>query len=367
MTRREHMLAVFEGRDVERPPVSVRLDLWHRDAESRGALPAEVRGLEQEEVEDYLGFARAARFRGKPQIELDGCEVRSRREGDDVIEEWVFPERALTKVKRTPPENARRGLAAYTLKYPLKSLADYECLTQAMGRARAVVDEEGFRRLDRETGDRGLPMFIVPACPMHLIMLDYAGYESFYFHLTDFPEAVEALAAAIEKAYRRDVWPALEASRARLILHGSHFSSQMTPLPIFERYFAPYFQDFNQRMHRAGKLVCWHSDAPIGTLLDHVLAAGFDGADCLATPPLVDEDLDVYFAAWRGRIKCWGGLPSVLFDPTYPLADYKAHVRRVVDETRGRNDFIFGASDNVMPGAEWERLVYLARAAGTRE
>ena len=141
----------------------------------------------------------------------------------------------------------------------------------------------------------------------------------------------------------------------------------MTPPPIFEKYFLPYFKEFNSRMHEHGKKTMWHADAEMGGLLNHVLEAGFDGADCLATIPLVPQRIEDYFDAWKGGIACWGGLPSTIFDPTFPMEEYKRTVDHLVEVTQGRNDFIFGASDNVMPGAEWERLLYLAEATGRRK
>jgi hypothetical protein len=196
-------------------------------------------------------------------------------------------------------------------------------------------------------------------------MLNYTGYEGFYFHRADFPEKVDALIDRIDGVFRRDVWPPLCKTNAKLILHGAHFSSQMTPPAIFERYFQPYFTAFNDLVHKHGKKVLWHADAEMGALLNHVLAAGFDGADCLVAHPLAPQTMEDYFGAWQDKIVCWGGLPSIIFDPTFAMEEYEKFVDSLVESTRDSKNFIFGASDNVMPGAEWQRLVYLARATGT--
>ena len=70
----------------------------------------------------------------------------------------------------------------------------------------------------------------------------------------------------------------------------------------------------------------------------------------------MDETLDDYFDIWKGKVVCWGGLPSTIFSPEYPMVDYKRYMDEVIRKTRNRNDFIFGASDNVMPGSQWEKL-----------
>ncbi len=358
MTRREAILAILNRVPVERPPVSVRMELWHADAVSKNALPQEISELSREEVEDYLGFFRAARHRTYPQLKFKSAEVRERQEGDERIEEYLFGGRALTRRTR----RSDGVTASHIVKYPLETETDYDLLLSEMDDVYLDFDVAGFKALDAQTGGAGLPVLILHSCPAHLIMLQWAGYERFFLHLTDFPDKVEALIHRIEEVYRRDLWPAGCRSQAELILHGNHFSTQMTPPPIFERYFLPYFKEFNARMHAHGKKTMWHADAEMGGLLGYVLEAGFDAADCLATTPLVSQRIEDYFDAWKGEIVCWGGLPSTIFDPTFPIGEYKKYVDHLVEVTEGRNDFIFGASDNVMPGTEWERLLYLAEA-----
>lgn len=50
------MEAVLDGRPVDRPPVSIRLELWHADQVSSGKEPGAIRGYSAQQVEDYLGF-----------------------------------------------------------------------------------------------------------------------------------------------------------------------------------------------------------------------------------------------------------------------------------------------------------------------
>lgn len=358
MTRREAIRAVLNRESVERPPVSVRIELWHADAVSKDTLPQEIRGLSREEVEDYLGFCRAARHRTYPQLQFENVETKERREKDENIEEYLVQGKIL--VRRTHRSDG--VTVPHIVKYPLQVEEDYDLLLSEMEDAHLDFDVAGFDALDAHTGDAGLPILILHSCPAHLIMLQWAGYERFFLHLNDFPDKVEALIHRIEEIYRGNLWPAACKSKTELIFHGNHFSTQMTPPPIFEKYFLPYFKEFNEQMHGHGKKVMWHADADMGKLLGHVLEAGFDAAECLATVPLVPQRIEEYFDAWKGKIVCWGGLPSMIFDPTFPIEEYKKHVNHLVEVTEGRNDFIFGASDNVMPGAEWERLLYLVEA-----
>ena len=360
MTRRERIAGVLARRPAAVPPLSVRLDLWYADAAARGALPAELAGLSAPEVEDRLGFARAARHRMNPRLAWSDVAQTVEKRGDTIRERYNFPERTLTRTRMQTADMRRHGVLPHITAYPLRDEDDYDLLLRHLEHARLEFDVEGFDRLDAATGEAGLPMLIAGSCPAHLLMLEFAGYERFFLHRFDFPDKVAAVIRTIEAVYRRDLWPAMEASQAVLLLHGNHFSSQMTPPPLFSQYFLPYFCEFNERMHARGKHVFWHADAEMGKLLNLVVEAGFDGADCLATAPLVPTTLRDCLAAWRGRIVCWGGLPGTLFDPSVPEPAFRRHVNRVLALMAGRADCIAGAADNVMPGAAWERLLYLA-------
>jgi hypothetical protein len=358
--RRRVIEEIFFARSASVIPASIRLDLWYNHAKAHGGIPSAISGLGMEEVEDFLGFARAARYRAFPKIRFDSAEIRDYRENDEDITLYSFPEGDLVKRVRRSAAMIAEGISGHGVEYPLKSAADYELFLRHLTSASLTVPLEGFADFDGKTGEAGLPLLIVGSCPAHRVMLELAGYEAFYYHRADFPDLVDEVIAALDKLYRGALWPLLEKSPAKLILHGNHFSSAMTPPPLFDEYFLPYFRDFNDRMHGAGKKTLWHSDAEMRVLLSRVLEAGFDGADCLATHPLVPQSIDDYIRAWQGRIVLWGGLPSTIFDPGYPFADFKKYVEDLSSKVRGRNDFIFGASDNVMPGSEWRRLEFLA-------
>jgi len=359
-------LGVFNGTHTGPAPVSVRLDLWHADVVSRGEndLPQAVRGMCAPEVEDYLGFARAARYRANVRLAFADAEFRVTGDSERQLEEYCLPGGTLVRETRRSADMVRQGLGGHITRYPVQSPADLRVLLDCVGRAKVALELGEYRQFDVATGDAGLPLLVAGPCPAHTIMLRFTGYEQFYYLLADCRSEVEKLCSALDKVFRRDLWPALQTSGAAIILHGAHFSSQMTPPPLFDRFFLPYFTDFNAAMHEARIRVLWHADAEMGDLLQHALDAGFDGADCLASVPLVPQTMEDYFDAWQGRIVCWGGLPSVIFDPTFPVELYQRFVTETVAAAGSRTDCILGASDNVMPGAEWERLLFLSAAAG---
>ena len=362
MTHRERLLAVFNGKDVDPVPVSIRMEFWHQDALRKNALPHGLKDMTVQEVEAHLGFAQTARFRGFFRIEFEGACVGKVDDGDCCREEIRAGGRQLTRISRFNSEMKAAGMSSHVVKYPVETEKDYEFLIDLFQNARIVVDQESCSRFDSAVGDAGMPLLIIGPCPFHKIALEYVGYEKLFFHMYDMPEFPNRLTSAIDEVYRRDLWPEVAVSSAPAVLHGAHFSSDMTPPPLFDRYFRPYLSAFLEHMRPHGKFVGFHADAEMGALLKRVADLGFHFADCLATEPLIKTSLSEYYAAWHRKIAMWGGLPSIIFDPSYSFDKFREHVAEVLRVGRERGALIIGASDNVMPGAEWDRLLFLSEA-----
>ena len=360
---RDAICGIFNRQAPPRPVVCIRLGQWYQDALHRNALPQEVAKRSLEEIARSLGFPVAARFRGYFNFEFeagqwtreetDGCTITTCRIGNHT----------LTSVEQLTPDMASAGMVPHVIEYLCKTPDDYKALITAWESCRVVGSEGAFRDFDAQIGDDGLPMLILQPCPAHHVAVDYTGYERFYLDRMDNPDLLDQLIRTVDRVYREQMWPLVAQSSARLLLHGAHFSAAMTPPPIFEEYFIPYFVDFNAAMHAAGKWVCFHSDADLGILIPRIPEMGFDAADCLATAPLVKETLADYVDLWGGKVVAWGGLPSVIFPPTFPEKEYKEYVHSALEFASGRNDVILGSGDIVMPGTPWERLVFLSESA----
>ncbi len=361
MNHRRAILNVFAREPNPKPVVCLRLNQWFADARANGRLPADVAGMTVQEIALHLGFAVAARFRDYMQVAFPSARVETQHDMGDVRKTIAIGGRTLTTVSRHTPEMAAAGMMPHLIEPLLKSDDDYRVLIGAWESAHIAAREREFVDFDRETGETGLPMIIIGPSPVHKVALEYVGYERFYLDHADRPALLDALIDSINAVYRAQLWPMLERSAGRLILHGTHFSQSMTPPPVFEKYFAPYFADFNRRMHAAGKWVAAHCDADLGRLIPRVAELGFDCADCLATAPLVKETLGDCLAAWSSRVVAWGALPSVIFDTSCPAADYESYVDRAIEVAANRTDVILGSGDIVMPGTPWDRLVYLSQ------
>jgi hypothetical protein len=287
---------------------------------------------------------------------------RKWRDGPDEIEVWETSKGSLRRVRRHKATHDEIGMVPHLTEYPIKTLGDYHAYIEAMDHLEFVPDPgyERFRAVDAQVGGNGITMVGLSKCPAHDMMLKWVGYHNFYYHLADEPSLVEA---AIESANRanRPLWKFVAASPCYVVMHGGNYSSSITPPSIFRRFFLPYLRALNDLMHEAGKLVVCHTDGDMTGLLDLFVEAGFDGTNSFASAPLVKCTLQEAAQAWRGTVAIWGGVPSILLEPTANDEAFRSHLENILSLASSGVGFIVGISDHAMPRTLYQRLEQMAR------
>lgn len=356
MTNRERLLSIVKGEPPDRIPFIPRLEIWYRAHSSAGTLPEQWRGASLRQIERDLGLGTPARSAVVAHQEIDDVEVVTTREGDHQITEYRTPVGSVRKVELHSEEYRRLGLGATVVEHFLKGPADYKVWEWISGHTtwRPAYDE--FEEYDSEIGDDGLPMASLGDVPFHRFAQDLAGYENAYLQLVDFETEVEHLLAVMEESERERMWPVAAESPARLILHGSHLSSQFTPPTLFRRYILPYYRDFSRLLHDAGKSLVMHGDNDTSAILGEIEESGWDMVECFATAPMAKVTLTRAREVWGDRVVIRGGLPSALLSPSVEEAAFRNHVRRILEEIAPGAAFVLGVSDNVMPDSLIDRI-----------
>jgi hypothetical protein len=172
----------------------------------------------------------------------------------------------------------------------------------------------------------------------------------------DYPEQFEHLMTVMAQVDRERLWPVVANSPARLILHGSHFDSQMTPPRQFRKYITPYYQEFSALLHAKGKKLAWHADDDSEAILQEVKDSGFDMSECFTTAPMVNVTLEEARKVWGTDVIIWGGVPSVVLEPSFPEEEFEEYMRGVFRAIAPGDAFILGVADNVMPTSIIERV-----------
>ncbi len=353
------MIDVLEGRIPDRVPIVCRLEFWHRAHTSAGTLPAEVAGLTVEDTEHYLGMGRSARLRGVVKEHREGVTETIEQDGDREIRTLDCEGRRLIAVEQCLASHRASGMRGQTLRHFLNTPDDYRTMIEIWRRTTISIDHHACARLEREVGDDGIGMLMLPPIPAHRIMLLDAGYEQFYFHTADMPDLVDELQQVMEQRYEA-FWADAARCIAPLVLHGANWNAQMTPPPVFEQRFLPYLRRFAAAMHDAGKRCAFHSDGDMSGLLDLALQSDYDVADCVACAPLVPLSLEQIRRAWGDRIVVWGGFPATVLDDGFSDAEFEQFLDSFANQISDGHRMIVGVSDAVMPTALWPRIKALA-------
>ena len=367
MTNRERLLAIMEGRLPDRIPWIPRLQIWYEANHREGTLPQPYRAMSLREVERAVFGGTAARDGLIYRVELDGVEVRTHSIGRmETVTEYVTPVGSVTTRLRSTAQLRRQGIQDAEVEFMLKRREDYPVVEYLVEHIRYVPTYEAYAAYEREVGDEGYPMVNCGDCPMHHWMRALVGYKQAYFHLSDYPAEVERMLAVLTDHYRETVWKHMLDSPARLLMHGHHLSSQMTPPAFFERHILPYYQELAPQIRRQGKVLALHADNDTRHILSHIERAGFGMAECFATHPLVPTTLAEARAAWGDRVIIWGGVPSVILEDPFSDEEFEQFMDEVLHTIAPGAAFILGIADNAMPGARIDRICRITQMVQER-
>ncbi len=357
MTNRERILAVLEGRMPDRIPWVPRLRIWYEAHRRAGTLPPAYRGCSLREVERDVFGGTAAREGVIFRMELTGVEVRVHRLDDlETLTEYVTPVGTASTRLRGTAQSRAQGIADTQVEFLLKRPEDYAVAAYLVEHTRYVPAFEQYEQYDARVGDEGYPLVHCGDCPLHHWMQGLAGYNQAFFHLNDYPSEVERLLTLITDHRRAMLWPPMLDSPARLLVHGHHLSSQMTPPPLFDRYILPYYRELSPLLRARGKVLALHADNDTRLLLGRIQQAGFGMVECFVTSPMVPVTMAEARAAWGDRVIVWGGIPSVILEPPYTDTEFEHYLDELFRTIAPGKAFILGIADNAMPGSDIGRI-----------
>jgi len=361
MTNRERMLAIMDGKRPDRIPWIPRLLVWHTAHTRAGTLPERFAGLTLRQVEADLGMGTPARDGRVFATEQTGdVEVVSRSEDGTELTEYRTPAGTVSTRSRHSDELDHAGHGRLEVEHMIKGPADYAPVEYILSHQQHRPCYDEYWAYDAEIGDDGYPMVSIGDCPLHYFLQKLVGYNSAYYHLTDYVEQVERLLGLMAELDEERLWPVVTESPARLVLHGVHLDSQITPPPLFDRYITPYYQKFSALLHERDMRLCMHADNDSRLILKQIRDAGYDMVETFTTAPQVTCTLEEAREFWGTDVIIWGAVPSVILEPAFSEAQFETYMRQVFRTAAPGDAFILGVADNIMPGALLSRLERIA-------
>jgi hypothetical protein len=364
VTNRERILKILDGQLPDQIPWIPRLSIWYQANRAAGTLPARYRGLSLREIERKAFGGTAARDGTIYRTVMDSIEIRTRQTGaGETIKQYITP---VGQVSTRQRKMAHAGLHDAETEFVLKRREDYSVVQYMIEHTQYEPTYEQYSDYENAIGEEGYPIVNCGDCPFHYWMRALAGYNQAYFHLQDFSREVEQLVGTLTDCFQQRIWPHMENSPARLVMHGHHLSSQMTPPPLFNQYILPYYQELSPRLRRASKVLALHADADTRQIFRQIEQAGFGMVECFVTAPMVNTTLAEARQAWGDRMIIWGGVPSVILEEPYTDQQFETYIREALHAAGSGKALILGVSDNVMPGAKIQRIERISQLVKER-
>ncbi len=356
MTDRQCLLTIMAGKRPDRIPWIPRLAIWYAAHAGRGTLPAKYEGWSLREIERSLGMGNPARDGRVFRTELRDLEIQTEDSGAERITRYVTPVGTVSTRERHSPELARGGIATRQQQtHLIEGPDDYPVVEYMIEHTAIVPTYDEYLAYEAEVGEEGVPLVSIGADPMYRILRELIGFNHAFYHLRDYPDRFEHLLGVLREQAALIQQVTLD-SPARLVLHGEHFDSHMTPPYLFAQYMVPYFRPFAERLHARDKVLVCHADADLSLLLDLIVEAGFDMAECFVTAPMVPLTMAQARAAWGTDIIIWGGIPSVLLCEPVRDREFEAYMGQLFRTIAPGDAFILGVADNVMAEAVLSRI-----------
>ncbi|MBL7199203.1 MAG: hypothetical protein ISS56_03550 [Anaerolineae bacterium] len=356
MNDRERLLAIMAGKSPDRIPWIPRLAIWYEAQVRRGTLPGKYRGWSLRQIEHDLGVGTPAREGRIYRSELRDVEVERQERGDEMLTRYVTPVGEVSTLHRGSEMLERGGITdRREVEHMIKGPEDYPVVEYIVQHTELTPTYEEYLAYEAEIGGDGVPLVSIGASPIYRIMRELIGYNDVFYHIYDHPDLVDHLLGVLEEQAQVVQQITLD-SPARLVLHGEHFDSRMTPPPFFRKYMLPYFQPFARRMHERGKTLACHADADTSLLLELIIESGFDMAECFVTAPMVPLTLARARARLGDKVIIWGGIPSVMLCDPVTDGEFEAYMLDLFRAIAPGDAFILGVADNVMAEGKLERV-----------
>lgn len=356
MTERERQLAILDGKPPDRIPWVPRLEIWYTGHYLHGTLPEEFKGMRLRDIQKALGVATTGRTGKVFTSRIRGVEIIERRAGTLTTTEYVTPVGTITETRKRSVDLDRAGIGGLVSNHLIKRPEDYGPLMYMFENTEYYPTYEEFEAYDRDIGDDGLPMVRILEVPFNDFLFSLAGYEKAYMDLFDYPDKVEQLLKTMEQVYRERMWPIVANSSARLLTHGSHFDSEMTPANLYDQYMTPYIREFTDYMHRHGKTVAQHADNDCREIMDQLSESGYDMQECFTTAPLVSLTLKEARKKWGNSMILFGGIPSTMLEESVPEEEFEDYLDDLFKTIAPGDAFILGVADNATMTSKISRI-----------
>jgi hypothetical protein len=242
--------------------------------------------------------------------------------------------------------------------YYLKTADDYRVMTWVWEHTRVIP------RLTEMAADLAqckpwdVPVCAVGRTPLQVMLVDYAGLESFGVHLFEYEAEVRALYAAMLRVFSQSFPIAME-SPCTYLMCLENFTAETLGPARYAEFLLPVYQEFFPLAARHRKVVGVHYDGQTRVVRELVRESPIDVIESLTPPPEGDQTMAEARAAWPDKM-FWANVNVGAY--SLPPAGLKTYVQQMVrDASPDGRRLALELSEDIPPN--WAESMAVVQAA----
>lgn len=283
---RERLLAVIQGRDLDRVPLIMYDDLYPNGLEMVQSVFGKQIGL--------------LRWSAVHKVETPHCRTITEafsREGTRCERTTLFtPKGSLVQEKAFEPIY---NSGAFTKRY-VEEPQDYEILWSFLEDGVVHEDFARYQHDQASLGDEGLPLPAVERTPWQQLWVEWVDIERLSAHLVECPERVQKTVDLLNQRAAK-IFEIVCRSPAKLIDFPDNITAPMIGLKRFLQYNVPLYNELGSRLEERGIPIFVHMDGNLKPLWGAIADSKVGGLDSFSPTPDNDTSVADAIALWPGK------------------------------------------------------------------
>lgn len=234
-----------------------------------------------------------------------------------------------------------------------KSPDDYEAIEFMMRDRKYSPSYEGFLKAQEKSGGQAFFKTSAPGSPLHTIMYQIMGIETFSIEWAERRERVIALHDAMAEN-EHEIYNIVAKSPAKVVQCGGNYSPEVLGKERFMDYVLPHWEKVAAIFHEEGKMLGCHLDANNKLWAEEVGTSGLDWIEAFTPDPDTDMTVAEARKVWAGKVFFINFPSSVHLQKASVIAET---TRQILKEAAPGDRFVIGITENV-PENRWRESFY---------
>jgi hypothetical protein len=250
------------------------------------------------------------------------------------------------------------GFTSWHIERQFKRPEDYAALRFLVQDQRFEPSYEEYRRLEAQLGEDFILRAGIGLTPLHQIMIEWMGVETFAVEWAERRDEVLAL-YELMAARHREIYRLVARSPASHANYGGNEVPEVMGLERFQRYCVPLYALAAAELHQHGVQLGSHLDGNNRAWAHLVAASSLDYVEAFTPPPDCDLPVREALDLWPDKF-LWLNFPSSVH--LAPVETIEAVTRQLIAAGTPGDRLIVGITED-MPPARWQgNLQAIARA-----